>query len=231
MVGSLEELNQLIKEIIVKRNIIAVYEKDIISKEKLFSEILERLKETQLMRIEELEKLEKTKITISLGDLLDELSYLSGVLREDISVKVDTKISFAGKRSMDEMINLYKKVSEREKTVMQVRIKDSSEKNRFNYYIYFPLDMDEVQADGRRLVEYLVPSNYAVFDGYDYTHLVVCGDIKNLNCHFSVKDLELDDKFGSWYPSELIRMAIINCINKKKNHKNVMGKVKERKRD
>ena len=230
MVGSLEELNRIITEIKVKRNIISVYDNDFVSKKKLFAEILERLNDTQILRVKELEELEKTDITISLGSLLAELSYLSGISLYDISVKIDTRISFSGKRSMKEMLELYSKTSLKETSSMQIRIKDTSAKNSFNYIIYFPINMNELQADFKPLVDHLNVSNYTVFNGYEYTHLVYCGDIVCLNCHFTIKDLELEDKVGIWYPSNLIKEAIINCIDRKDNHKNVMDKVKERKR-
>ena len=213
------------------------YIEDYRSKQNIIDKLNEDIREIEemieLLRTIVKEKKEKlgsfgNKIVASvrLGDLLEELSKLTKIPVNDIYYEINTDIWANGTHGKNyfydkkDSAGLSLTISSKESHSAR-EIKDCL----FYYdFIYFHTNFDEIQADGRPLIDHCD----TVIHHYDdmpwkarYTAL----ELKNTRdldiiCSFSLYDLADLNEYPFFHPRDLLKTAILNCIAKNKTVEN-----------
>ena len=192
------------------------FEKKVAIERMKFEETLTPLKENSIKLSDEFNTLGQNTVSIRLGDLVNELSKLSQVSVSNIEVKIETNISFWGKHNLKKIAEMldYIKMQSRWDVVLNDK---SMDKQSFCYQMFFKLNLDEVQADGKTLLEHctyeIKSSDYS--DKY-YTMLHIDRNIDDIILNIPLRDLAIGNtnaiNEGKWYPSDLIMRAVINCV-------------------
>ena len=230
-----EELENLKKKIADKRT---DFEKSIEEERKKFEESLEPLKESSNRASEEFNLLASNKVCISLEDLITELSSLTGISILDMGIKIETNVGYWGKnniRKMLELMNLsdqhlsctgnYNKNNFWEITLFADKgTHPRKDKQAFCYEMSFKLNLEELQSDGKSLLEHCSTKvGYDDMQGLHYTRLVIDKNIGSLNCNLSLNNIVQDEitegYFRRWYPTDLLTQAIINCVERQNEQK------------
>lgn len=194
------------------------FEEKIAIERKKFEETLNPLKECSTKLSNEFNTLGQNIVAIRLGDLVNELSKLSQVSVSNIGVKTEINISFCGKHNLREIAEMldYIKMQSRWNVVFNDK---SMDKQSFYYQMFFKLNLDEVQADGKTLLEhctYEIKSD--TFSDKYYTVLHIDRNIDDIILNISLRDLAIGNtdaiNEGKWYPSDLIMQAVINCVSR-----------------
>ncbi|MGN1379731.1 MAG: hypothetical protein ACI4XR_05025, partial [Bacilli bacterium] len=225
-----EELENIKNNINVKKN---VFEQMIDEQRKKFEESLEPLKLSLNNTAEEFNLLSKEKISISLGDLINELSNLTGINDSNFGIKLKTDVIHWGKYNITKLLNIMNNGNDDQKKYYYylTLYADKSihpykkENQLFCYEMIFALNFEEIQADGKKLLDHCsVERKFDDIQGLYYTELVIDKNISELNLNISLDNLIKDDlkePFNRYYPTNLLMQAVINCIENKKeiNHK------------
>lgn len=230
-----EELKSIKREIDEKRT---AFEKDIEEKRKKFEESLEPLKESSNKASEEFYLLAGNKVSVSLEDLINELSSLTGISILNMGIEIETNVEYWGKYNLRRILELmnssnqnlnctdnYNKNNFWEITLFADKNTNSREKTQvFCYDMSFKLNLEELQSDGKPLLEHCsVKVHYDDMQVKYYTNLVIDKNIGSLNCNLSLNDLvkaEITEGYcGRWYPTDLLTQAVINCVERQKEEK------------
>ena len=172
-------------------------------------------------------------ISISVKDIINELSNLTGIDEDKIGISTTTNIGYWGIYNLDYLVFLinsedqrlgYYKYDKDKYYLVNIYAKkdlyDYDKKRKFNFYLKSKLDLNEIQADGKTLLAHSREQLY-FDDGREshYTGIVIDKDVENLNYKVNLEELEniIDSK--DFYPSELFKQAIINYIERKNNNK------------
>ena len=230
-----EELENLKKKIADKRT---DFEKNIEEEKKKFEESLEPLKENANIASQEFNLLASDKVCISLEDLITELSSLTGISILDMGIKINTNVGYWGKNNIRKMLELmnssdqhlsctgnYNKNNFWEITLFADKDKHPrKDKQAFCYEMSFKLNLEELQSDGKSLLEHCTTKvSYDDMQGLHYTRLVIDKNIGSLNCNLSLNNIVQDEitegYFKRWYPTDLLTQAIINCVERQNEQK------------
>lgn len=170
----------------------------------------------------ELGVLAERLIPIRLGDLLVELALLFGIEVGDIYVDIEIDISFYGKHDMLQMIEFINDFNasncRTNNSKMKLDLFGCNEEYAttcepvFEYYSLLPVDLEEYQDDGRKLIDYC-SIKYAYDDNGVYTKIVINKDIENIVCNFNLGYLDREND-SDWKPADMFTQAIINCLEK-----------------
>ena len=159
---------------------------------------------------------------IRFGDLVEELSEITGVLPDDMIADINydfvffngwNRDDFTRKKPLQELkIIICKKGDNYEK-------RDNHQGLDFCYILSFIGNLNELQADGRRLVEHSYVKE--VYDDFrcsrQLTYLcTVPENVMDIICHFSLTDIASSYETENYYPKDLLAQAIINNQNKKR---------------
>lgn len=218
-------INFDIEQIRQKKREIASIEEKIENKRKAFEEIIQPLIDTVDGMKNELYILFERSIPIRLGDLLEELALLFEISVSDIYVDIEVDISCYGKHNMLEMRELMREyrceVFRTNNMIMMLDLFSCNEKYViicepvFEYYACLPINLEEYQFDGRKLIDYC-SIKYDYDDRGVFTKLVINNDIENIICNFNLGYLDKVD-IDSWKPTDMFVQAIVNCLDKKCN--------------
>lgn len=162
---------------------------------------------------------EDTIIDIRFGDLVEEISELTGVSINDMVAD----INFYGTSDCWTLANWDKEDFVRANPIQQFTVILSSETDRnncqgmdFNYHLNFLSDLNELQADGRKLIEYCYVRRF--YDDLRCRKINdLCTnpkDIMNIVCHLKLRDLARSYEWNDYYPKDLLGQAIVNHQNK-----------------
>lgn len=207
----------------------------------MFEESLTPLKEKENEVFKEFNLYAEKKITITLGDLINELSSLTGINISDIGINISTRIGYWGKNKLNEMIELMEDENQIgycmgynadrryywdlylfSNKYNQMYDKDSQ---KFCYHFILDFKLDEIQNDGKTLLEHCVlVKGYDGLQGLYYTLFSLEKNIGELNLNLSLNDLiykDTEEKYvRRFYPNELIEKAVINCLENKNEQNN-----------
>ena len=95
-----------------------------------------------------------------------------------------------------------------------------SDEQKFCYDLKIDLNLNEIQADGKTLLEHCRSQLY-----YDdqreshYTGLVIDKDVENLNYKVNLNDIDNCSDPRKFYPKELFKQVILNIIEKRNKEK------------
>ena len=171
-------------------------------------------------------------ISISVKDIMKEISNFTGISEENLGISKNIQIGYWGIHNFLELISLIN--SENQNLGYYKYDKDKyfditiySDKNlysrnfnqQFCYELKFKLDLDEIQADGKTMKEHCREQLYFV-DGPDmHCTGIQIDDIENLNYKVNLKELENLEDSKYFYPVELFKNIIINIIENKNINK------------
>lgn len=202
------------------------FEEEVFLERKRLEEKLSPLKISSQKLGEEVDRLGKDTVAVRLGDLVSELINLVGINASDMVVKVKPTIVFGGKYSIEDIISQGKKhrfdcyIGNGEVVLSTYKTEQS-----LSYSISFNIDLTEVQADGRTLLEHCsaktrcgsIKKRNGNYFFEDYTDLNIDKDIEELIVKIPLCNL-VKESSTNWYPTELIRQAVINCTERTKDN-------------
>lgn len=219
------------------------FEKKIEDERKHFEKSLDPMKENLNKISEEYNLMLENKISVKLEDLIKELSSLSGL---DTEIKIDTNVGYWGKRSIKEIIQLMNESDQhlsctgnynnKNKYIITLfsgkKLPHYDYRQEFCYKLHFKLDLEELQADGKSLLEHCIAMvRYDDLQGLHYTNLVIAKNIYSLICHLSLNSLSSYislDNLSINQNNDLLIQALINC-DEKQNYNERQKKIKFRK--
>lgn len=179
----------------------------------------------------ELKELRENVVSVKLGDLLDELSWLSGANLDKIKSSIKFSMHFASIEHFYEMIDDIKD-NGRNHLVKNVRFRLWNELDKqnlysvpFDYFTFLDFDLRNIQNDGSLLIEHFM----CEIEPYSNEEIFVTFSLeKNINdviCNFNLGSLK-SESAASWYPGDLFLQAIVNCSQKYYNLK--VDKIREK---
>lgn len=176
-----------------------------------YEQTIEALKDILKDYKTEYEKAGEVEINLSIGELVEELSNLTGKNVSDVKVKVRTvHRTYYGERDVDDFRNLIAQHPESGCTLL-VDL-DLRGATFYHYeFVYRNIDLDEIQSDGKTFLEHCSAETH--YEESQYTTLVVDKNVMDLNLKLNLKQL-IDDDSSSFYPSSLIRQAVLNCVDR-----------------
>lgn len=165
-----------------------------------------------------------TTIDIRFWDLVEELSELTGISPDDMLAdvygvdygkKTDTLEDFARKKPAQRFQTI---ISNKDDSYAS---RKNHEEGDFYYRISFKCNLNEIQADGRRLIDHCYIKK-AHDDGLPHKPIISYlwtnpKDTKDIICHFTLQDIAKTNESDDYYPTGLLTQAIINIENKKRN--------------
>lgn len=165
-------------------------------------------------------------ITVKLGDLINELSILSGIDKSKIKVSFSTGIYIIGKKPVDKD-TLLKHNQKLNRRIMSLTLKGGEiyNDNHFIYtYLDTPMNFDEIQADGKSLYDHC-EAVWGHIDDIEWkdidTDLEVYYDIENIICHLNLNEIIKKEEYeNSYYPKDLLTNALLNCAVKYAEYNN-----------
>ena len=174
----------------------------------------------------EVDEIESKIVTIRLGDLIDELSWLSGNDACDIETSIKFSMDF---NSMEDFFEFIDEIQDTGKNCLisnvRFEIKCKKKKNNdesisFDYFTFMDFNLGMVQSSGYLLINHGLCS----FESYTTTDEITVNFSLEKNrddilCNFKLGDLNKENNY-SWYPADLFIQAIFN-INKREYDKNV----------
>lgn len=188
-----------------------------------------------------LENNDNENISVSIGDIVKELSNLTGIKEENIGVNIETYVGYWGKRTLDELAsminskepNYFLNYDENKKINITIysnkAIYSHNDSQMFCYDIEKDFDLNEIQEDDKTLLDHCTAHlYYSDTRECDYTGIAIDKDIENIKYNVKFNDLvknDIKDKNNKFYPVSLFREAIINCLRNKK-YNNYQKKIK-----
>lgn len=247
-----EELERIKKEIEKKRT---DFEKTIEDERRKFEEALSPLKESSNKVSEEFNLIAKNKVSVRLEDLVKELSNLTGISVFEIGIKFETNVGYWGRNNIKRILELMNSENQRLNCMggncnrnYHWKLRLFANKNEhpyemdnqpFCFEMLFGLNLDEVQADGKTLLEHCTAeTRYDDMQGSHYTVLVINKNIGDIILNLRLNNLVKEDsreRFNRWYPADLLTQAVINCVERQNEEKQqnsssiLKGKIKSRK--
>lgn len=196
---------------------------------KQFEETLKPLEDILTTKKNEFKQLGDTQITMSISELVEALAEVTNINVSDIKVKTSINFGYWGKWKPDTVRSLIKsKKPDCTFTKKTIAIK-STKINNVPFYIELlsDIDLDEIQADGKTLLEHCsIKKSYDDVQGCYYTMLVLDKNIESLNCTVTLKQF-VDEKRNS-YADLVFNKAILYCVKNKMNEEKQISKKKIR---
>lgn len=214
-----------------KKDEVSSIGKEIESKRREYEEILGQLSERFNTKRNEVAALNETIVSVRLGDLIHELSWLSGVSVNHVCASMKFNIDFS---NIDEVFKFIDEVKDNDMSYFHnnVRLRLWSDLENlddsfvpFDYFTFLPFNMNMVQSDGKKLIDRCSFKIEPYFNGKLLVEFSVEKDIQDIVCNFNLRYFEMKDN-TSWYPGDLFTQAIINCSQREYNIK--ADKIRER---
>lgn len=181
------------------------------------------LKEEFSSMIKESNKIGSNVVYVKLGDLLEEICWLSETNVEDLDVSLVSNISLLGEYTKEEFL---KYARDTEDYMLNFRLSGVNTNGySFNYVTSLSMSFDNIQADDKLLEEHCSIVTRKNLGGKDYTQLVVDKDIENIILGLNLNLLCLDTS-AIWKPADLFAQAVLNCVERKYNAK--VDKIRQR---
>lgn len=214
-----KQLEELKAELNNKRK---AFEQNLLDQRLLFDESLQPLEESISETSQEYDDLCEQTVSVPLGDLVYELSRLTGTPVSEMGISVLSNVACWGKYSKEELVarthigfmnnpeRAYEGKPKLEITIQEY--KDSVGKdNAFYFRIFFDLDFKDIQKDGKTLLEHCnIRHKYDYDAGMNYTCLIFNRNIEDILCVIRLKDLVEDTHY--YRPTGLLRKAVLNCL-------------------
>ena len=185
-----KEKRDLERRLAEERKALEIKEND---KYRELEEKLKSMKEEVAKLDETIDSLEKTVVSVRLGDLIEELANLMGISTSDVMVYTYSNIINDEVHTSKEMYNFWDLILH---------------SSLFHYEMTLGADLNSVQADGKMFLEHCTTK---LIEGK------TCLNV-NINCADLIANIPLSYLTGkdgfSWYPADLMIQAVINCVEK-----------------
>lgn len=215
----LEQLNENKKRL---DNIV----QDMAQKRRDYETSLIPLKEEYSTISDESSKIGSTKFSIKLGDLLDEMCWLSETNVEDLEISLYANVSLDGVHNIEDFLGY---ISDVNNCHINFRLSsDNKGDYSFNYATLLSMNLNSIQADGRTLLEHCSAVVERRRNGGEYTELVVDKDIENVILSFNLNYLSMETS-ATWRPADLFTQAVLNCEEREQNAR--VDKIRQRIKD
>ena len=207
-----EELTSLEEK---RRNVDFIVE-DIRVKTEEFEKSIMNLKEELIFSSKQVDLIRNSFIEVRLGDLLDEISWLSGVNKNKIFVSLSFSKIFP---NMEDSLSFVDNINDSTDSYLVDNVKFSIKSNlskddigvvSFSYFSFLFFDFNEIQYDGKLLKEHCCVSFEPFTNGEVSLTVSIKKNIDDIICKIPFYDLENKDN-TSWYPADLFRQALINA--------------------
>lgn len=188
------------------------FEERLANERKCFEQMMNSLRERKINLSEKYTTLSLGTISIRLGDLVKELANLVGIDDKDIGVEVKNDCILDGEYNKSSILsNKIKKYywNDYWKVILFLNKKQQS----FCYQMVFKLDLNEIQDDGKTLLEHCTVTVEHVGFGECYTFININKNIDDLVLNIPISDL-IRDSATTWYPVDLINQAVGNCVER-----------------
>lgn len=209
------------------------FEKRMRAEKDEFEHSLSFLESDRVKLSNEIDCLGKDTISVKLGDLIKELSLLEGIDTSEIYTNVKTKpISFLNKHSenISESISMICSDYNTDWMLLLTGKPTLCESLSFAYVIKLNSSLNDIQADGKTLLEHcIVDVEYDMVSEKYYIVLNIKKDIDNLILNIPLKYLARSDT-NEWYPADIMIQAVINCVEKSQEKEASKDNVKKRSR-
>ena len=209
------------------------FEKKISDDEKEFEKAMHTLRKKLKCLLSEFHLLYNDSVSVRFGDLINELSRLTGIKVSNIEVNTYYNVVFNGgytRHTINELLDSanisIRHGGDESRPNFEVVLKDSTfgsdadtDRCAFLYFIRSNVKLDEVQADGKMFLEHCTATksvDYINFERQEYTTLNVKKNIPDLILKISLKDLVRSSDTKCWYPADIMTQAVINCVERSK---------------
>lgn len=205
------------------------FEKKISDDEKEFEKAMHTLRKKLEHLLSEFHLLYNDSTSVRFGDLINELSRLTGIKVSNIEVDINYNVVFNGgytRHTINELLDSasisIRHGGDESRPNFEVVLKDSTfgsdaDRCAFLYFIRSNVKLDEVQADGKMFLEHCTATksvDYINFERQEYTTLNVKKNIPDLILKISLKDLVRGSDMKCWYPADIMKQAVINCVSR-----------------
>lgn len=217
-------INEELTNLLDKKNQVNSIVSDIKIMTEKYEKSVEKLKELLIVSRNEYDSIKNSFVRVRLGDLIDEVSWLSGVDRNKIIVSIKFNKIFL---NLDETANFVQNICdnngsyvvENTRFYMSSNLfKEDEDSVSFSYFSFLSFDFNEIQCDGKRLIEHCCFSPESISNGQVNLTVSTNINIDDIVCDFPFSELEsIDNK--SWYPADLFTQAIINVSLREYNSK------------
>lgn len=158
------------------------------------------------------------QVSVRLGDLISSVSWLSQVDASNAYLSLIVNFSYEGEHSYEEMVEIIDDLNQRKMLgnceasfeLLDLSFEDYPPNPKFCYSDKLLLNLNSIQVDGKRLLEHCSTLVKCDERGKKSTTLVVDKDIEDVLVIFDLKKLNKERDY--WYPVDLIRQAIIDCV-------------------
>ena len=192
-----------------------------------FEELLERINEKRSKiaslhrrlgaeRVE-LKSMHQEKLNVRLADFASEISKLSETNVLDMKIAVNTNIFVDDEEKLDEEF-----IKRHNNTNLEIVFESKSNKSNnntpFSCRLYRPLDFNQIQADGKPLIDHCSIEKHPNASEFceEKNVVVVNKDIGDIICPFRVEEIIYEDFSSTCEPSSLIKEVLVNCYNNQK---------------
>lgn len=210
--------------------------RDRLNKYKMLNDEIIRLSSQMDKKKQEVNDLTDSGIVVRMGDLLNEISRLTGFDRNEMKVNVDTLIAYYGKYDRFQMsclrANGRSDLTIRDECELSITI-SSGENNLLGGFlypnIYVPFDFNDIQADGKMMYEHMdICHRIDPKTKEEYTTYVVDKNIDDLILNIPFEYLTYPDDMD-WYPAYIFTQAVIHCGDRNYNSRNQFVRSRARK--
>lgn len=215
MIKDLQAKKQKLEEVISKIKIQKEEnQRFLIEERKRLDDSLKALQEESKNMSEEFNTLAQSQVvSVSLTDLVEELSRLTGI--SILNMGIDIKFDISCDRIYDLDLLLNNEYSNKDVEILLYGDSSLDTSDRYQPFIYrmtYPINLREKQADGRTFLEHCSRcSSYC--GGSDY--LRFDKRIGDIICHLNIEQIVAGRRY-TWKPISLMTEAMINCIEKGK---------------
>ena len=221
----MSELNELFQRVMKLRAEVNNINAEINRRKLEFDESIRDLNNDLFLKKVELDAINDYKVSIRLGDLIDELLDLFNLDKDadKINYNVTTSISFYGKKNMDDIIRLNNNSKfglGYSKNLLYILMEGTKKTARYDYQpksfmysIFLPLDLEAIQADDKSLLEHCSLKVSRDFNRKS-SSLVVDRNVEDIILDIDMNVL-LNTNKPSFYPADAFREAVGRCIEKK----------------
>jgi len=194
---------------------------------RIFKERLNSLENDLSQKRNKLDELKNTTVPIKLIDLITELSYLTGVDINDMSINIECDFIRWGKnRNIKEFLK-YIEIKKHEGThinldlnILIVGYKNTIIYKNPNLTFYYsfktPFNMAEIQLDNKTMLDHCsVKKMYDDMQGEYFTRIVVDKKINKIILNIKLGDIFKNVKYApNFYPCDIFNEAIRNCLER-----------------
>ena len=164
---------------------------------------------------QELSLLENQNFQVRLSDLVASLSTHSGINVLDMDISLNTNIWVENE---EEATEIYDNNQPSTRLEIIIKSKEQYGKNAkpFSFFIYQPLDFEQLQSDGKTLREHCSVVDVKKANEYcDETKVIaVTESIGSIFCNFNIIEIANNSFLATGTPKEMLQESIIECYNK-----------------